>query len=66
MTTLMRVETDKHGVIGVEQWPEGLVLWVGGTIVWREWSPKMDHKVTVTIDAKQAIASLEEALGESE
>src|SRR5882762_1285305 len=25
------------GVISVEEWPEGLVLWVGGEIKWKSW-----------------------------
>lgn len=25
------------GMIRIEEWPEGLVLWVGGEIVWRSW-----------------------------
>jgi hypothetical protein len=29
--------TDELGVIRLAQWPEGIVLWVGGEIVWRSW-----------------------------
>lgn len=28
-----------HGVIKIEAWPEGLVVWVGGEIVYRSWKP---------------------------
>lgn len=28
---------DKYGDIIVEEWPEGLVVWVGGVIVYRSW-----------------------------
>ena len=29
---------DKYGVIRIEEWPEGLVLWVGGQIRWKSWT----------------------------
>lgn len=29
----------KLGTIRLEHWPEGLVLWVGGEIVYRSWKP---------------------------
>jgi hypothetical protein len=25
------------GVVRLEQWPEGLVLWVGGEVKWQSW-----------------------------
>ncbi len=28
---------DAYGTIGIEEWPEGLVLWVGGRIVYKSW-----------------------------
>ena len=34
---LTKVVTKKHGHIRVEQWTEGLVLWVGGEIKWKSW-----------------------------
>lgn len=33
---LQRV-SDQHGAIRLEEWPEGLVLWVGGEIRWWSW-----------------------------
>jgi hypothetical protein len=27
----------QHGTVKLELWPEGLVLWVGGVIVWKQW-----------------------------
>jgi len=27
----------QYGIISIEQWPEGLVIWVGGEIVYRSW-----------------------------
>jgi len=27
----------KYGVVCLEEWSEGLVLWVGGQIVWKSW-----------------------------
>jgi hypothetical protein len=37
--TLFETRTDADGVIRVECWPEGLVLWVGGVIRWKQWKP---------------------------
>ncbi len=28
---------DEFGTVRLEEWPEGLVLWVGGEIRWRSW-----------------------------
>lgn len=28
---------DRYGDIVVEEWPEGLVVWAGGVIVYRSW-----------------------------
>lgn len=37
---LFRFEDPFSGcVTRVENWPEGLVLWHGGVIVWRSWGP---------------------------
>lgn len=30
----------QYGVIRLEEWPEGLVLWVGGKIVYKSWEKK--------------------------
>lgn len=27
-----------HGLVRIEEWPEGLVLWVGGEIKWKSWT----------------------------
>lgn len=35
--TLCSYESDDLGVIRVEKWPEGLVLWVGGKVKWKSW-----------------------------
>jgi len=35
---------EQRGVIRLELWPEGLVLWVGGTIRWREWESNVQHR----------------------
>lgn len=34
---LCSYEDNKLGMVKVELWPEGLVLWVGGEIVWKSW-----------------------------
>ena len=41
--TLIETRTEQDGVIRVERWPEGLVLWVGGVIAWKSWKPKRAH-----------------------
>lgn len=35
--TMFQGQSEWFGVIRLESWPEGLVLWVGGEIVWRSW-----------------------------
>ncbi len=39
VTTIFRAEylREEFGVIRMEEWPEGLVLWVGGQARWRSW-----------------------------
>lgn len=36
---LFETRSEKFGVIRLEMWPEGLVLWVGGQLAWRSWIP---------------------------
>lgn len=36
---------NKYGTIRLEEWPEGLVLWVGGEIRWRSWLDKRPDEV---------------------
>lgn len=33
---------EKYGTIRLEEWPEGLVLWVGGEIRWKSWHEYSD------------------------
>jgi len=28
---------DEFGAVKLQEWPEGIVLWVGGQIRWRSW-----------------------------
>lgn len=35
VTTLHQERTPEEGVIRLERWPEGYVLWHHGSIVWR-------------------------------
>lgn len=37
--TYFSMNIPKYGVIRIEEWPEGLVLWVGGVIVWKSFKP---------------------------
>ena len=34
---LYEERTEALGVVRLERWPEGLVLWVGSTILWKSW-----------------------------
>jgi hypothetical protein len=53
---LLETRTERDGVVRVESWPEGLVLWVGGEIKWKQWETLA---LTVKIDASDAIAALQ-------
>lgn len=35
---LFKCTHEIFGVVRVEEWPEGLVVWVGGEIRWKSWS----------------------------
>ncbi len=35
ITIIFQTNTIKYGTIKLEEWPEGLVLWVGGKIVYK-------------------------------
>lgn len=37
MSNIFQVDHSKHGTIRIEEWPDGLVLWIGGQIRWRSW-----------------------------
>lgn len=39
-------QVDDHGDIRVEKWIEGLVIWVGGRIVYRSWENKNEQNKT--------------------
>lgn len=41
---------NKYGVIRLEEWPEGLVLWVDGLIVWKSWEKYYKKGDAVTIE----------------
>lgn len=30
---------DRYGVVRVQEWPDGLVIWVGGEIAYRSYTP---------------------------
>lgn len=34
---ILKRVSKQHGAIRLEEWPEGLVLWIGGEIHWRSW-----------------------------
>jgi hypothetical protein len=38
VTPLYQLRTETYGTIRVEEWPEGLVIWVGGEIRWRSFA----------------------------
>lgn len=39
VTTIFKADylREEFGVIRMEEWPEGLVLWVDGQIRWKSW-----------------------------
>ncbi len=37
--------TETLGTVRLEQWPEGLVFWVGGEIVWKSWKNATSNDV---------------------
>lgn len=41
---------DKYGVVRLEEWKEGLVLWVGGQIVWKSWDKNIKKGDEVVIE----------------
>ena len=43
-----------HGIVRLEQWPEGLVFWVGGEIAWKS-KPRVESEA----DVRAALAALE-------
>lgn len=45
VNTILYQITQKYDVIKVEEWQEGLVIWVGGQIVYRSWENKADNKL---------------------
>lgn len=51
---------EKHGTIRVEEWPEGLVLWVGGEIAWRQWVSQRRHVITLKLLAEVLKRAAEE------
>jgi len=51
--TLSQYRDDKHGTVRVEEWPEGLVLWVGGEIAWRQWRPQSHQVITLKLDCSE-------------
>jgi hypothetical protein len=62
MPTISEACTVKHGVVRVEEWPEGLVLWVGGEIAWRQWERPRD---TVTLTLKLDTKAVQELLAQA-
>lgn len=58
--TLYTERTDAEGVIRLERWPEGLVLWVGGEIRWKAWAdPKKLVTITLSADTQEMRAIVE-------
>lgn len=54
----MKLYETKHrendlGVIRLEEWPEGIVLWVGGEIRYKSWL--LEQRVTCQIIARPQI-----------
>lgn len=39
VTSVVSMRLANHGVVRLEQWPEGLALWLRDHIVWKSWEP---------------------------
>jgi len=65
VVTLFRERHDDYGVIKIELWPEGLVIWVGGEIRWRSFDwPRadLDDAREVLVEMDKIVATKEAAL----
>jgi hypothetical protein len=49
MSNIFQMDHSKHGTIRIEEWPEGLVLWIGGQIRWRSWEDKAPPSQDITL-----------------
>lgn len=54
--TLFSLPTDDLGIVRLARWPEGLVLWVGGKIVWKSWeSNARPPEIVLSLKCKVSI-----------
>lgn len=53
---MLHKQTVEYGTIRVEEWPEGLVVWVGGSIVYKSWEGnKSRYKLAEFEEVREAI-----------
>lgn len=54
---LFRYWSDDTGVVRLERWPEGFVLWFGGQIVFKLWKKKEMITASLKLDTTEAVIS---------
>lgn len=60
MSNIFQVDHSKHGTIRIEEWPQGLVLWIGGQIRWRSWDKvPSSQEITLHLQLLGCRASVE-------
>lgn len=63
--SIVKETTPEDGVIKLEYWPEGYVLWYHGEIVWKSWE-KRAITVNIHADMKPLIGIVHRAIREHE
>lgn len=58
--TLSTYWSDETGVMRLERWPEGFVIWFGGKTVFKSWEQKSKTQtIKLDIDTKQLQRSIQ-------
>lgn len=52
--TLSTYWSDETGLVKIEQWPEGYVVWFGGEIVFKSWAKK-EATLKIELDVSKII-----------
>lgn len=55
---LYNATTVDHGGIGFELWPEGLVVWVGGSIVYKSWEGNKSLQTDAGIEVLEQLTTV--------
>lgn len=54
---LSRYWSDDTGVVKLERWPDGFVVWFGGRIVFKSWDAKKEITVALKFDTNVGVIS---------